>query len=211
MGTCVSKPSPRQSLHLQVGQQVGGHAASASAPPASISSVNVFHDDDELHSIDVPGPGPAVSEEGEVEPFSIVISEAPVLYSYSDTEQLEDSDSMGSYEVESRFSYGDWSGDVRDSLELIQRRRRGQEATELGGVSRSVEDLETEVNRLKHEVEHLKNQPVRDIICVICQSQLPKMLFRPCRHLCCCGECARRVSNCPMCRKMIHQREEVFF
>jgi len=46
--------------------------------------------------------------------------------------------------------------------------------------------------------------------CVVCLAADRNILFRPCRHLCCCGECGRQLATCPVCNKPVEEREQIF-
>ena len=46
--------------------------------------------------------------------------------------------------------------------------------------------------------------------CTVCLVEKRGVLFLPCGHLVCCGECSERVDECPMCRKVIRKRKTVF-
>ena len=48
------------------------------------------------------------------------------------------------------------------------------------------------------------------LFCVVCMDAQKKTLFQPCGHLVCCESCAVMVDACPMCRKPIEGRIEVF-
>lgn len=39
--------------------------------------------------------------------------------------------------------------------------------------------------------------------CVICMDRQRNVVILDCGHFCCCGECAQRVNNCPVCRRAI--------
>ena len=47
-------------------------------------------------------------------------------------------------------------------------------------------------------------------LCAICAQGRLEVLFRPCRHVCCCAVCARRLQECPMCRGTIKAQEKIF-
>jgi hypothetical protein len=52
-------------------------------------------------------------------------------------------------------------------------------------------------------------------ICIICNDAARSVVFEPCRHLACCGNCggadsARLLRQCPICRTDIIRRLEVF-
>eukprot|EP01062_Namystynia_karyoxenos_P063715 TRINITY_DN56503_c0_g1_i1.p1 TRINITY_DN56503_c0_g1~~TRINITY_DN56503_c0_g1_i1.p1 ORF type:complete len:446 (+),score=109.54 TRINITY_DN56503_c0_g1_i1:98-1339(+) len=48
-----------------------------------------------------------------------------------------------------------------------------------------------------------------DDSCVVCYDEAQEVLFEPCRHLCACCTCARRLERCPMCREPIENRLRV--
>ncbi|GMH94215.1 hypothetical protein TrVE_jg1265 [Triparma verrucosa] len=54
------------------------------------------------------------------------------------------------------------------------------------------------------------NDIARSSLCVICMAKRSCVVFKPCRHLRCCGSCAERVDKCPICRKGIVEREFVY-
>jgi len=54
------------------------------------------------------------------------------------------------------------------------------------------------------------NDIARSSLCVICMAKRSCVVFKPCRHLRCCGSCAERVDKCPICRKKIEEREFVY-
>ncbi|GMI32632.1 hypothetical protein TrCOL_g11003 [Triparma columacea] len=46
--------------------------------------------------------------------------------------------------------------------------------------------------------------------CIMCLDVKRSVLFLPCCHLVCCGECSETVDDCPMCRGVIGSRKTVF-
>ena len=46
---------------------------------------------------------------------------------------------------------------------------------------------------------------LHSLVCKICLSDKPRMIFYPCGHLFCCAECASRLPDerCPVCRQNI--------
>jgi len=46
--------------------------------------------------------------------------------------------------------------------------------------------------------------------CVVCLEGEKVVLFSSCLHLVCCKSCAEKLTNCPMCRKEISQKVNVF-
>lgn len=52
--------------------------------------------------------------------------------------------------------------------------------------------------------------------CVICMVHKKNILFQPCKHVCCCVNCARQLgdsqpSKCPECRVVVTYAEKIFF
>ena len=47
-------------------------------------------------------------------------------------------------------------------------------------------------------------------LCAVCSQGKLEVLFRPCRHVCCCSVCAVRLQDCPICRAAIKAREKIF-
>ena len=45
-----------------------------------------------------------------------------------------------------------------------------------------------------------------DRLCVCCRERIAIMALLPCRHVCICGHCSVRLSNCPICRAFIDHR-----
>eukprot|EP01062_Namystynia_karyoxenos_P009260 TRINITY_DN1326_c1_g1_i1.p1 TRINITY_DN1326_c1_g1~~TRINITY_DN1326_c1_g1_i1.p1 ORF type:complete len:452 (+),score=122.00 TRINITY_DN1326_c1_g1_i1:68-1357(+) len=58
-------------------------------------------------------------------------------------------------------------------------------------------------------IELFGNAPGDDDCCLLCFDEAQEVLFEPCRHLCACCGCARRLSQCPMCREEITARLKV--
>jgi hypothetical protein len=46
--------------------------------------------------------------------------------------------------------------------------------------------------------------------CAICLTKPKSIVFMPCRHMCACEACAKKVSHCPICRKSIVNKVAVF-
>ncbi|XP_050418079.2 baculoviral IAP repeat-containing protein 3 isoform X1 [Patella vulgata] len=85
------------------------------------------------------------------------------------------------------------------------------------------EELSTlviEFTRLRSTVNNRENQQenqpdpvaINPDRCVICLSETRVVLFRPCKHVCCCTNCAPRFmdSPCPVCRTHVQDWEIVF-
>ncbi|CAE7025460.1 LUL3 [Symbiodinium natans] len=48
------------------------------------------------------------------------------------------------------------------------------------------------------------------LACVVCLEAPRKILLMPCRHVCCCKDCAERLERCPVCRTETTSLAEVF-
>lgn len=77
----------------------------------------------------------------------------------------------------------------------------------------SGEDLMArEVNLSSHEADEIAN--AADALCVICQEQQKCVLTLPCRHVCLCADCCRRLygyqRTCPICRTFIYHSVTVY-
>ena len=49
-----------------------------------------------------------------------------------------------------------------------------------------------------------------ETLCVICMSRPREVVLLPCKHRCCCIECAPAPATCPMCRTAVSDRMKVF-
>ncbi|KAK6168965.1 hypothetical protein SNE40_020109 [Patella caerulea] len=63
-----------------------------------------------------------------------------------------------------------------------------------------------EYSSLVEENRNLKEQR----LCKICLEKEVSIIFLPCGHVCCCGECSLSVQLCPICRKEIENRNKAF-
>ena len=63
---------------------------------------------------------------------------------------------------------------------------------------------------MDEEVNLFKGQRM----CVICQEREKTVLLMPCRHLCLCNACGsvenHRIKNCPLCRREIVSKLDVY-
>lgn len=69
-------------------------------------------------------------------------------------------------------------------------------------------DREVELDlmrRMREEVNVLGEGEVLDQqeACVICMDRQRNVVILDCGHICCCIDCAQRVNNCPVCRRVI--------
>lgn len=51
-----------------------------------------------------------------------------------------------------------------------------------------------------------------EVECALCWSRPRDVLFLPCRHICCCAQCAAQLPQrvCPTCRTVVESQIEVF-
>mmetsp|Transcript_124665 Transcript_124665/g.248844 ORF Transcript_124665/g.248844 Transcript_124665/m.248844 type:complete len:252 (+) Transcript_124665:63-818(+) len=71
---------------------------------------------------------------------------------------------------------------------------------------RRLQDMEAERNSLVREVERASGEH----LCVACCDRLANTVILRCRHLCVCDGCARKLTNCPICRQPVKDRLVVF-
>lgn len=62
-----------------------------------------------------------------------------------------------------------------------------------------------ECRRLRERLETLEDS----LLCCICMSRLVSMVLCPCGHMT-CSSCAPKITECPLCRTEIVQRQKVF-
>ena len=46
--------------------------------------------------------------------------------------------------------------------------------------------------------------------CVVCMNRAARIAMLPCGHLCCCDDCARDMTQCPVCRTPIQKTQRIF-
>jgi hypothetical protein len=49
-----------------------------------------------------------------------------------------------------------------------------------------------------------------NIECVVCLERQKRVMLNPCKHLCCCKECSKKVDTCPLCRKKVEEKIDVY-
>jgi len=61
-------------------------------------------------------------------------------------------------------------------------------------------------------VSNMLNEEEEKRLCVVCQTSTKSVLLMPCRHMCLCAECSRNnaMTKCPLCRKAIEQKVDVY-
>jgi len=89
---------------------------------------------------------------------------------------------------------------------------------------KTVEDLETLEKNLTESLDLVKKEKEKAIkkrlhneeqkhVCVVCLTEPKCVLLMPCQHLCVCKDCSMRgeLNKCPLCRKYVHQKMDVYF
>lgn len=66
---------------------------------------------------------------------------------------------------------------------------------------------EKQMNQLIEENNRLKEEHM----CKICQCRCADVVFLPCGHLSCCGQCATVFSSCSVCRQPVKGFLKVFY
>eukprot|EP01027_Heterolobosea_sp_BB2_P018977 GEZU01026670.1.p1 GENE.GEZU01026670.1~~GEZU01026670.1.p1 ORF type:complete len:584 (-),score=138.27 GEZU01026670.1:173-1924(-) len=104
--------------------------------------------------------------------------------------------------VRARLSY--WSA-VREALQAELSSQAGKEdASFVVSSLSSIEDARSNNNRSNN------NAPEDDDLCTICLDGPKDTVLSPCGHQCCCGPCATKMNQCPICREQIVMRTRVY-
>ncbi len=70
--------------------------------------------------------------------------------------------------------------------------------------------LEKEIINQKRRIKELQEEKENSIMCVACKENKKNMLYTPCKHICCCEECDKSITRCPMCRTQIKERIKIY-
>ncbi len=72
--------------------------------------------------------------------------------------------------------------------------------------------LEQKNVRLKEELRRAQSTgPGQSQDCALCMSQPLEVCLEPCGHVCCCRDCARKLSDkCPICRATVDRKRDIF-
>lgn len=90
--------------------------------------------------------------------------------------------------------------------EINQRRNSGQSA----GSSESA-DANNELQQRLRELELRLDREKEQQMCVVCLDSERLWMLKPCNHYCVCEQCVHHLNNkCPICRKVIRDKEKVF-
>ena len=70
----------------------------------------------------------------------------------------------------------------------------------------------TESNKVKVEDKKEQSNNNESMVCCVCLDKQKNVLFEPCKHICCCIECSKNLNPniCPICRKIINEKTNVF-
>ncbi len=60
-----------------------------------------------------------------------------------------------------------------------------------------------ENRKLAEEQPMQKDFNLSNTNCVICWNSPASHVLLPCRHACLCGNCFKRIENCPVCRTRV--------
>jgi len=91
---------------------------------------------------------------------------------------------------------------------LDQTRQLHRKENELTAKDRETKNLENKLKQLE-----MNNRELKEAIptpCSICLDSINDCTFIPCGHLCTCMTCGKKVSTCPLCRRVILSRVKVF-
>ena len=66
------------------------------------------------------------------------------------------------------------------------------------------------LGRVHQSLERVLKKIATSSECVVCLSAPRRMVFMPCRHLCCCDECGAEQRRCPLCREGVETRISTF-
>lgn len=67
------------------------------------------------------------------------------------------------------------------------------------------------LNRKDHFLTQHKFALENHSLCIVCKEEARSVHFQPCAHLVCCATCARKVPDCPVCRRAIASIHLCFF
>lgn len=96
--------------------------------------------------------------------------------------------------------------------ELGRRRAAAKNEVALVHKTKQMRKLQKDMKRVSKEAEKLKEDlnEVGLSSCSVCLDAQINCTFLPCGHLCACLECAKKVNDCPICRRHIHKRVKTF-
>lgn len=112
---------------------------------------------------------------------------------------------------------------LQDSAQVIENQKQRiqllqGEVSTVSSVS-SLEEVRSLIQQQRTTITALEKQEaklIRDLpnqkFCVICKEVEKSVVLLPCRHMCLCEACSRieKLTTCPMCRKGIESRMNIF-
>ncbi|KAK6165134.1 hypothetical protein SNE40_023585 [Patella caerulea] len=136
-------------------------------------------------------------------------------------EQIERENNLMRERNETVMMLTDYQTEIERQNEEIQRQKDEIER-DIEKYKNEISSLAAEYSRLQTQVSNGNNNvdvvpaPTEELtserICRVCLTEEKVVLFRPCRHICCCTKCAPRFVGqpCPICRSNVDQWEVVF-
>ncbi|XP_055344938.1 baculoviral IAP repeat-containing protein 3-like [Paramacrobiotus metropolitanus] len=78
---------------------------------------------------------------------------------------------------------------------------------------RELKDLINAAKRIKARITDMRldEQSQLDKDCSVCLDKKVSLCFTPCGHAICCDVCAKRLRECPLCRKRVTGKIKLFF
>jgi len=92
---------------------------------------------------------------------------------------------------------------IKKLLRLVDRLRMQQQANQ--AVRKTIEDQKT----LEERIEELQSHIEAVRTCILCVDKDKNIKFN-CGHVVTCNECAKKIKECPICRKKITKKEKVY-
>lgn len=71
------------------------------------------------------------------------------------------------------------------------------------------EDNINKIDDTKNNIDDKKDLIIPK--CSICMEYNSKIIFTPCNHICSCINCSKKLNECPICRKYISRKSEIFY
>jgi len=119
--------------------------------------------------------------------------------------ELEDARHAGEEERERLWKeLRDSESAMEQERELLARELEAAERRRETECSLLARELEAE-RQLSSELETMRRAR-EEVTCCICMERQRQVLFLPCRHVCCCGQCARELGKCPVDRTRIEEQ-----
>lgn len=79
------------------------------------------------------------------------------------------------------------------------------------GMVKVMKDLDGPLVNENEKEANVDEKEAGTTLCVVCFEKNKRILFLPCRHICVCNSCSKRVgTKCPVCRKKIQLKIQCF-